>query len=246
MSLWSDADAVLSSRRQLVLPLELPAGKTFETFVPAGNELVVKHLERLCAAAADSRQVYLWGSRSAGKSHLLQAACRAVTLRGGRSAWLPLAELLPGGPGVLSGLESLDLVSIDGLDALARHREWQRVLFGLINEARVNGCRLLMSGRQNPAGIEFHFKDLSSRLVWGAVYRLASLDDAGKTEVLRRTGERLGCPLSEDALAYLLGNYPRDLAGLVDAVESLAGAAKERKRRVTVPFMKEVLPPTGP
>ncbi len=246
MDLWSDADAAPASHRQLLLSFAPPAGRTLETFVATGNEVAVRHLERLCTdAGADSRQLYLWGAGSVGKSHLLQAACRAVTAHGGRSAWLPLAALLADGPGVLSDLEALDLVSLDELDAIVQNAAWQRALFDLINEARTSGCRLLMAGRRNPAALELQLKDLPSRLAWGAMYRLAPLDDAGKIKALSRIGERLGCAFAEDALPYLLSNYPRELAALMNTVERLAHAAQERKRRVTVPFIKEILPHRG-
>ena len=226
---------------QRLLPLEPSGNTTFETFIATGNEVAVEHLKRL-ADGDEHRQIYLWGEASSGKSHLLQAACSAMTDRGGRSAWLPLPELLPNGPGVLVNLEGLDLVALDGLDAVTRSPEWQTALFDLINEARIAKCRLVMAGECNPAGIGFRMKDLPSRLTWGAVYRLAPLDDAGKAAVLRRVGERLGCALAGDAPAYLLANHPRDLAALVAVMERLAVAAKQRKRRVTVPFIKEVLP----
>ena len=245
MDLWSDSDAVSCPLRQLLLPFEPPAEKTFETFVQTGNETVLQHVKRLCVASASSRQIYLWGAASAGKSHLLQAACLDAATRGGRSVRLPLAELLLQGPGVLADLGSLDLVGLDGLDAVAASCEWQRPLFNLINEIRAHRGFLLMAGRRNPAGMEFDLRDLSSRLMWGAVYRLIPLDDTGKIEALRRISSCLGCTFAIDALPYLLSNYPRELAGLMEAVERLARVAKERKRRVTVPLIKEVLPPVG-
>lgn len=246
MSLRPDTET--TSRPQLLLSLEPNAGCTFETFVATGNEIAVQHLKRLCLDTGESGQICLWGEASSGKSHLLQAACREVTARGGRSAWLPLAELADGDPGMLAGLETLDLAGLDDVAAIAGSRPWQQALFDLINEARTNGCRLVIAtGRRNPLSLGLSLKDLPSRLVWGAVYRLAALDDEGKLEVLRLAGRRLKCSFSDDALAYLLKNYPRSLAVLMPALERLAHEAKAReakagKRRVTVPFIKAILP----
>ena len=244
----SRPDAEAASRPQLLLSLEPNPGRTFETFVATGNEVAVQHLERLCLDAGESRQICLWGEEASGKSHLLQAACREVTLRGGRSAWLPLTELSDDDPGMLAGLDALDLVGLDDVAAIAASRAWQQALFDLINEARTSGCRLVIAaGRRSPSALGFGLKDLSSRLVWGAVYRLAVLDDEGKIEALRLAAERLKCSFSDDALAYLLKNYPRSLAVLMPALERLAREAQAReakagKRRVTVPFIKETLP----
>lgn len=249
MSSWPDTEA--ASRSQLLLSLEPDAGCTFETFVATGNEVAVQHLKRLCLDPGESGQICLWGEASSGKSHLLQAACREVTARGGRSAWLPLAELSDGDTGMLAGLEALDLAGLDDVAAVAGSRAWQQALFDLINEARATGCRLVIAaGRRNPSSLALSLKDLSSRLVWGAVYRLAALDDEGKLEALRLAGKRLKCSFSDDALAYLLKNYPRSLAALIPALERLAREAKAReakagRRRVTVPFIKATLPPVA-
>ena len=237
-----DTNAVPSLHKQLPLALERPAGKMLETFIATGNEMAVHHLERLCTGTDPTNyQLYLWGAGAVGKSHLLQAACCAVTERGGRSAWLPLAELSEYDPEILEGLETLDFIGVDELDVIKGHSAWQRAMFKLINEVRASGCRLAMAGRQNPAAMEFELQDLSSRLVWGAVYRLAALDDADKMKVLYRVGEHLGGELTDDALSYLLKNYPRDLKELIVMVERLAGVAKSRKRRITVPLIKEIL-----
>ena len=143
MGLWSDENTP-SLHRQLLLSFEPSGGSTIETFVAADNAVAVQHLQRVCnGAGAGNRQLYLWGAASVGKSHLLQAACRAVTARGGRSVWLPLAGLSSNGPAILAGLETLDLVAVDELDAVIADAAWQRALFNLINEAR---------GRQLPAG----------------------------------------------------------------------------------------------
>ncbi len=242
MSSWPDAQA--ASRPQLLLSLEPHAGRTFETFVATGNEVAVQHLKRLCSDVGESRQICLWGEASSGKSHLLQAVCREVTARGGRSAWLPLSELSGDDPEMLAGLEALDLIGLDDVAAVAASRAWQQALFDLINEARASGCRLVIAaGRRNPSDLGFSLKDLPSRLVWGAVYRLAALDDESKLEALRLAAEHLKCPFSGDALAYLLKNYPRSLAVLMPALERLAREAKAGKRRITVPFIKETLPP---
>ena len=246
MGLSSGADAESSEHRQLLLTLEPPPGKSLDNFISTGNEVAVRQLRDLCAGAASGhRQIYLWGAASCGKSHLLQAACGAVTARGGRSAWLPLSQLLRRGAEVLSGWETLDLIALDELDVVADKPDWQHALFSLINETRSTACGLAIAGRQNPTTMRFDLKDLASRLVWGAMHCVEPLDDAHKIKVLRDVGERLGCVPAEDSLVYLLSNHSRDLAALVAMVERLAQAAKQHKRRITVPLVKAVLPPTA-
>ena len=224
------------------MPLELPRGRTFRSFIPAGNEAPLEYLRRLCAGDRDRHlQLYLWGAASTGKSHLLQAACQAVTDRGGRSAWLPLTRLLAYGPQVLADFAAIDFIGVDELDAVRDRLDWQRALFDLINEARSGQRCLALAGRENPIADGWRLRDLPSRLVWGAVYRLAPLDDAARVEVLRGVARRLGHPLGDEVPVYLLNSYPRELEGLVGIVEHLSDCAKQHKQRITVPFARKML-----
>jgi DnaA-homolog protein len=72
---------------------------------------------------------------------------------------------------------------------------------------------------------------------------LDPLDDAGRREVLRERAQRRG--LSVDAAAYdwLLRRVGRDLAGLTSLLDHLDRASLAAKRRITVPFLRELLDP---
>ena len=242
MAMRSDADTGASACRQLLLPLDPPPSRTFRSFIPTGNEAPVEHLQRLCAGDKDSDcQLYLWGVASTGKSHLLQAACQAVTERGGCSAWLPLRRLLPHGPQVMADFATIDFIGVDEVDVIRDRLDWQRALFGLVNEARSQRRCLVMAGRQNPVMGDWRLQDLPSRLAWGAVYRLTPLGDTARMEVLRGVAERLGQPLGDEVLVYLLNSYPRELEGLIDIIGYLSDCAKQRKKRITVPFARKML-----
>ena len=243
MATRSDTGTGTGACFQLLLPLDLPRGRTFRSFTSAGNEAPVEYLQRLCEGDKDRRcqQLYFWGAASTGKSHLLQAACRAVTDRGGRSAWLPLTRLLPYGPQALADFATVDLIGVDELDVIRDRLDWQRALFDLINEVRLERHCLVMSSRQNPMMGEWQLRDLPSRLVWGAVYRLAPLGDTARIEVLRGVAERLGHPFGDEVLTYLLNSYPRELKKLVGIIEHLSDCAKQRKQRITIPFARKML-----
>ena len=53
---------------------------------------------------------YLDAAPGMGKSHLLQAACRTAGKAGRTAAYLPLGELLDMPPGILEGLDEIQLV----------------------------------------------------------------------------------------------------------------------------------------
>ena len=58
------------------LPLGFEPGQlfTFESFV-AGNNAVATSLAQQTAIGKGEKQLYFWGERGLGKSHLLQASC---------------------------------------------------------------------------------------------------------------------------------------------------------------------------
>jgi hypothetical protein len=71
--------------------------------------------------------VYLYGGEGVGKSHLLQAACRACGRTGRPGFYLPLAPLEHWHPGMLEGLETMRLVALDDVHAIAGDDRCERV-----------------------------------------------------------------------------------------------------------------------
>jgi len=225
--------------RQLALDIGLRPHASLAGFVPGPNGAVREALAGLAAGTLEG-PVRLWGEAGTGKTHLLQAACRAAHEAGRRCGYLPLAPPRDFGPGVLEGLEQLDLVCIDDLDAVAGEREWEVALLDLYHRLLETGGRLAASGRARPdAG--GGLPDLASRLAAGLVYGLRALDDGDKLRVVRGRAEACGLVLAPGAADYLLARCQRDLGSLCAVVDRLDAAALAARRRVTVPFIRSVL-----
>lgn len=225
--------------QQLPLGISLRPGATFDAYFTGPNGLAVELVQRMAAGGAE-RQAWLAGAAGLGKSHLLQAACHEAARHGLRPAYLPLAD---GGlqPVMLDGLEALDLVCLDGVEAVVGDADWERALFGLINAARGTAARLLFAGRRAPGHVDVRLPDLASRLAWGPVLQLGPLDDGQKREALMARARALGLELSPAAADYLGRHYERDLAGQLARLEQLDRASLAAGRRLTVPFIKQVL-----
>ncbi len=193
------------------------------------------------AADGDERQAWLAGAAGLGKTHLLQAACHEAAAHGLRPAYLPLDAADTLRPDMLEGLEALDLVCLDGIDTVAGEDDWEAGLFGLINAARNAHTRLVFCGRRTPAHIGVRLPDLASRLAWGPVLQLAPLDDAQKRAALMARARELGLELPAAAADYLGRHFGRDLAGQLARLEELDRASLAAGRRLTVPFIKQVL-----
>jgi DnaA family protein len=218
------------------LPLRLQTHTRFETFVRGHNEAAVAHLQEL----RSTELIWLWGGASAGKSHLLQAACAAAHAAGRRTMYVPLAAA-DLAPQVLAGLESLDLVALDDVHAVAGDRAWDLGLFALLESARTGATSLLMAARTTPQACGFSLPDLTSRASAAAIYRLAMLEDAERMVALKGHARHRGLDLEESAARYLLRHARRDMAELCRCLDVLDRQSLAAQRRLTVPFIRQVL-----
>jgi DnaA-homolog protein len=224
---------------QLPLALRLAAHARLDTFVVGDNEAAIAHLKAPGAHAT----IWLWGPASAGKSHLLQAACAAAHSAGRRTMYVPLAlgAAVELGPEMLSGLEVLDLLALDDVQAVAGVSDWELALFRLFEAAQARGFVLLTAARSTPQGCRFSLPDLASRAAAAAVYRIAPLDDAGRLLALQRHARHRGLDLDESAARYLLRHAQRDMSELCSCLDRLDRESLAAQRKLTIPFIRSAL-----
>ncbi|HEX20308.1 MAG TPA: hypothetical protein ENG78_05760 [Acidiferrobacteraceae bacterium] len=86
----------------------------------------------------------------------------------------------------------------------------------------------------------FGLPDLLSRLRAGLVYQMTSLDDEGKYAALRLRAANRGIEITDDVSEYLLRRYPRDMKILFALLERIDQTSLQRKRRVTIPLIREM------
>ncbi|MES1943452.1 DnaA-like protein hda [Salinisphaera sp. PC39] len=223
-----------ASSPQLPLGIALPESATLAGYVAGANGAALTALRGL--AAGD--RLYLHGPAASGKSHLLQAVCRASP---GRAAYLPLGELAGHPPAVLDGLEGLDRVCLDEVDAVAGDRGWEEALVGFLDGLRARGTAVVAAGPRPADELGLALPDLASRLAWGAVYALQPLDDEGKRRLLCRRAEARGLAMPPEVADFVIRRAPRDVRALLTLLDRLDRASLAAKRRLTVPFVKTVL-----
>jgi DnaA family protein len=183
--------------------------------------------------------MYLFGPHGGGKSHLLQAACH---LAPANSAYLPLAELYAApAADLLSRLERQGLVCIDDLDRIAGNPAWEEALFHFFNRARECGCRLLFAGRSSPRRLPLTLEDLRSRLGWGPVFQLPAPDDDQLQAILQFRARRRGLDMPPEVARFLVSRAPREMAALMQRLDTLDTRSLADQRALTVPFVKQAL-----
>jgi DnaA family protein len=223
--------------RQLTLRVRLRETARFDGFIAGPNAEVLA----LLTDPAPPRVLWLWGRAGTGKTHLLQAACAAASAAGGAATYLDLDA--GGAPALLDGCEALDLVCLDGLDRLSDDADWNAAIFRLHTLMQDASGRLYVASTAPPASLRFRLPDLRSRLLAAPVHQLHELDEDGQIVALERRAERLGLELSREAAAWLVHRMPRDMHSLCGALDRLDEAALAAQRRLTVPFLRQVLEP---
>jgi DnaA family protein len=226
---------------QLPLQLTLADHASFDTFSAGGNSTAVEHVRSAAHGEADT--IWLWGALGAGKSHLLQAACRAASAAGRRAMYVALPAA---SPAVLVDLEQVDLLALDDIDSVAGDLAWERPLFGILNAFLARNGSLLLAATAPAAQCQFRLADLQSRGAGAVTYRLAPLDDAGRATALRLHAAARGLTLEAAAAEFLLKRVARDMPALTAWLGELDRASLTEQRRLTIPFIRELMARTEP
>ena len=225
--------------RQLPLALRYPPDQRFETFVGAPPGALAQL--RALAAGSGGDWLYLDGGPGTGKTHLLLATCAEAEVAGLRAAYLSLRDLRGRVRGATEGLDAIDVLALDDVEAIAGSREDEIALFDLHNRLRDAGRGLLYAARETPEGLPPGLPDLRSRLAHCTRIALQPLDDAGRARLLRERAAARGLAFEDAALEWMLRRCSRDLRSLTALFERLDHASLVAQRRLTVPFLRQVL-----
>jgi len=225
--------------RQLPLGVRLADRALFESFLPAGNAEALAHARAVARGEVHGAS-WVCGPPGAGKSHLLQAICAAAGARV-RAGYLPLTQVAPLGAGMLEGLAQLGCLCVDDLERVVGESEWERALFALLREIEEAGGALVIGARAPPALLPWKLPDLGSRFAAGAVLALRALDEAGQHAALELRARLRGLELPAETWQWLRRRYPRDMRRLYELLDTLDEAALAAQRRLTVPFIRDVL-----
>lgn len=226
--------------RQLPLGLQLKASARFGSFVSGPNQELVEQLHKL---SGNPRAFFLlcWGATGCGKTHLLHACCHRAAEKDYPVACLDLFDCSDLPSQLLDGWEQYSLVCLDNVQAIAGNDAWEEALFHLYNRIREQQGSLVVTADCAPAQLPITLPDLRTRLGWGLTYQLQNLDDEQRLQVLRLRAQQRGCEMPEETGRYLIKRISRDLPDLVSLIDRLDEASLAEQRRLTVPFVKQVL-----
>lgn len=226
--------------KQLALAIQLNDEATLNNFNWNNNFFLKQQIDNMLRYKKE-KILYIWGALGSGKSHVLQGCCQAMGPN--QSAiYLPLKLLKEWGSDSLEGLEEQTLICIDDVEAIAANKEWEEALFHLYNKIKDTDENLLiLSGEHPPPQTKLHLADLRSRLSWGLVFQLQELSDAEKIHTLQSLATRRGFDLSSNVGQFLLKRCSRNMHDLHKILNQLDQASLQAQRKVTIPFVKDIL-----
>ena len=232
--------ATLKNSSQLTLPVQLPELAQFSLFVPGPNEMAVNYIRELDTSSFQHTAIV--GADGAGKTHFLSAMTDMVHNRGDVAMYVPLEAVRNQSPALLEGLEEAQLLALDNIDAVTCNAEWSVALFALINRFmdRQQG-HLLWSSTVPARRMQIVLPDLQSRLQAATQFKLAPLNDNEKVTALTLHLKSRGLILNDEVAEFLLGRLSRGMQGLMQTVDALDQASLREQRRLTLPFVKQVL-----
>ncbi len=213
---------------------------SFADFCWTGNELLQQQILPL-ESEKKERCFYVWGAAGSGKSHLLQAACQAMSHARHSVVYLPLKLLQQWDPAILEGMEDHTLVAIDDVDHIAGNRVWEEALFHVYNRIQAQQSILLMTGQTAPTLTAIHLPDLRSRLSCAMILQIHELGDDDKINTLQDHAKKRGLDLPTSVGQYILNRCARNMHALQDILDRLDHASLVAQRKLTIPFVKNIL-----
>lgn len=236
----------MKNRSQLTLSVQLPDDETFGSYLSESNRSVVSQLKLFIEHSQNTKSnqpnsFYLFGLTGVGKSHLLHASSSYAAQLDKTSVCLSCAELLLLSVEVLDGLEQIDVICLDDIQLIADNKFWQQAIFDLYNRVLEQNNCLLISGDQSASQLGLSLPDLVSRLSWGLTEQVKPLDDEQKVTALQYRASKRGLTLSMEAANFLLNRSSREMGNLITSLDILDKASIREQRKITIPFIKDVL-----
>lgn len=211
---------------------------SFDNFYTNDALLLVKNTLVELLKAKQASAIYICGVNGTGKSHLLQALCNSAH----SSMYLPLNELSHfSAEDVLDNMNDIDVLCIDDIEKIAVNAAWEEQLFHLYNRRMALAKITVFSANTVALDLPLILPDLRTRLSACINFQLPLLQDQEKMALLQYKAEKLGMNINEVCAQYIIHRSNRDLTLLLDIVATLDKASLEQGRKITVPFIKEIM-----
>ena len=225
--------------KQLIFPFAIDQYPRFENFYYSHIQQLIFSLSRSLQEATESEFV-ITGIERSGKSFLLQAICNEYKLINKQAFYLPMKVAINMKPEFIENFDIYDALCIDDIHLIHDHPQWQEMIFHLINQSKDNKCNLYFGTEESILELDL-LPDLSSRLTRMQSLQILSVPDDMLKEALTFCATKLEISLDHEVIDYLLKREKREFQHLFSMLKHLDQASAQQKRKITIPFAKQIL-----
>ncbi len=212
------------------IPFDIPLREAFEAedyLVTASNAAAVGWIDRW-PDWGDSHCVILYGTAGCGKTHLSHV-------------WQHKSGAVRARLDQISFSESHDNLIVEDIDKDIQSPPFQEKLFHLYNWQKEKGGMLMLTARSHPNDWPLSLPDLSSRMLASMILEIGPPDDELLTAVIVKQfmDRQINVPI--EVVQYLIPRIERSFEAARDIVSKIDILALVRKRKITVPLIRELL-----
>ena len=217
---------------QLILPYQKNIKKKFDSFFCDNekNDQIVVNIKNIFDS--QNNQIYIWGDKSFGKSHLLYAACNYFGEKNKKCVYLPLSENKKFEPDILDGFDNYDLVCIDNIDLIFQKEDWEYSFFVLINKILDKSKKIIFTSSSSLALNNINLKDFHSRLSSSLIFMINSPNDTTKENILKRVILEKEYNINVDICEYLLKRKDRDIDSLLKIIYKIGNYSLSTNKKI--------------
>jgi len=226
-------------KEQIPLHFPLRSQTTFDNFIAEHNAELVARLLNL-PKKHTAQTLWLWGAEGVGCSHLLYASCHYLHQHNKRVAYIPSKDWDQHSDSLV-GYRNFDVVAIDNVDVWLTRKIPESELVELYEILQNSGGILLLSAVMPPVQYEYALADLGSRFTAAESYEVLELSDGGKIEFVQALAKQRGLDLEDGVARFMLSRCSRHLQDLIAMVDTLDSESMALQRKVTIPFLKQIL-----
>ena len=225
---------------QLILPYQQNIKQTFENYYSDSdlNTQISEGIKNIFSNK--NNQIYIWGGKFTGKSHLLYSANNHFSSIEKKCIYLPMKDYSLFDPDIINNFCDYDLICIDDIDCIFGIKGWEYSFFKMINTALENSKKIIYTSSSSLALNKINLKDLHSRLSWGLVYRINNSDDCIKEKILNKIIHEKEYNISLDVCSYLLNRKDRDLVSLIEIIHKIGYYSLSTNKKVSIKSLSDI------
>ena len=212
--------------KQLLLDIKPSAPATLQNFVIGRNAEAMASLHALISTAY---------CNVLSANFFNTASNNAISQSNFMYLW---GETGSGKSHLLSACQSIGLAVADDIHLLDNNA--QIALFNQYNQLKESGSILIAAGLYAPTQMGLR-DDLATRLAWGLVYQLHTLNDHEKASALKQHAYERGMKLPDEVADYCLRYLRRDLPTLMATLDALDEWSLTTQKPINLSMLKKLL-----